>query len=575
MRINIFIVTLNGILDIEVEKALPDNSTPFRFAIHQASGTLELTQQSTTSTRIGSISGRVTVSKNGQISQFQLAQGTGATEGNIARSIFAVWQLPLPAERKELWLSEQGTVFGVAEFSYHLLKSVTPASNAFTEFNTSPFKVTIPLNTEALIFDTLIRNPPSSAASFGQPKIKGNIRALFLRDPFYPVIVQASISQDQKIEGQFDSSATTNIDIALTSPVATVANIPSAAHPTTGTLSKNNDALSPSNDGPILREQQFLKETLGSDRAPELLARLRELENLPRNKDTQKQITNLYLQIKALVMIHPQDIETLATALHDAKPDGLQVELIVGALTASNLPEAQNALVKVLRQRSSDIKLLVNVIPTMCLESASTPDSRNFLESIIASNTDPALRTVAILGLANSLRNGNLQEPQLLEQFIQKAIDAVETTTNIDERMRWLAALGNAGKGIASETLVKWSHNPDTRIRSQSAYSLRFLRTSESENRLSELLKDPASSVRSRTIDAFSDGERHQPPQSLLDYTSREPNDDLRLRMVKALSTWHSNSPDVRRLFDQLEKSDKSSSVREFAKNQRNRSSYQ
>jgi HEAT repeat protein len=137
--------------------------------------------------------------------------------------------------------------------------------------------------------------------------------------------------------------------------------------------------------------------------------------------------------------------------------------------------------------------------------------------------------------------------------------------------VRWLAALGNAGKSLSSETLVKWSHNPDTRIRSQSAYSLRFLRTSESEDRLSELLKDPTSSVRSRTIDAFSDGERHEPPQSLLNYTPKEPNDELRLRMVKALSTWHTNSPEVRRLFDQLEKSDKSTRVREFIKIQRTR----
>ncbi len=287
---------------------------------------------------------------------------------------------------------------------------------------------------------------------------------------------------------------------------------------------------------------------------------------MPKSKENKKQETDLYLKLKALVLLQPNEIRALVESIENAPPSSLALQLVGGALIAAGTPSAQNALVNLMRERINDTAFLEMVVPSIALSHPTTTATREFLNELSAQTENQNLRTMAILALGNAARNTAELDPQAALEFEKRALAALQSAQNQEETLRWLAALGNAGRNSSLAALETFAESPSATIRAQAAYSLRFLNNPNANALKNKLLNDSDESVRNRILDAITDSKLPDTAPMLEKRLPSESSEGLRLRILQALWPWRNQYDTVVPAFQKVAQADSSEKVRAYAR---------
>jgi hypothetical protein len=187
------------------------------------------------------------------------------------------------------------------------------------------------------------------------------------------------------------------------------------------------------------------------------------------------------------------------------------------------------------------------------------------LKDLTEQNERENLRTLAILALGNAAKNNSPESAMSTASFVKDAAEAYTKSTQVNEKILWLAALGNAGHNAAFETLSKAATHSDPELRAQAAYSLRFLTHPEQAALLQTLLADTTDSVRTRAAQALLESGSPQTTNILLQHLAHEESATLRMQILRGLWLSQKEHARVRPTLEQAARDDASPRVRTFA----------
>lgn len=222
---------------------------------------------------------------------------------------------------------------------------------------------------------------------------------------------------------------------------------------------------------------------------------------LPREEVSQ----DLYLKLKAWIILHPGDMGQLLASLRSLDSSDARLRSAIKALGAAAHPEAQALLVGLLGERRDDVPLVKRVVTTLGLVPVPSPEAERAVEQIMQNGQDPGLRRSAQLALG--IMGGNLlREPgqEARGQAIEKkALRLLQEAPTDALKQDVLAMLGNLGPANAS-TLKPYLESENPAVRAHAYFALRRSPDPETPQRLVRAYgAEPALDVRRQILQAL------------------------------------------------------------------------
>jgi hypothetical protein len=315
-------------------------------------------------------------------------------------------------------------------------------------------------------------------------------------------------------------------------------------------------------------EKAIQQRELGSSTLESLLADLaKEEAEAARDPNSASLATPLYLKIKALIYLHPEQCGRLGTLLASADPASMTASILTGALSAVGHPQAQAVLVDALRGGSRSpaaveqgIAALAGVPhPTALAEAALRQ------ESVHAPTQD--LQVMAQLGLGTMARNLSDTEPARANKIVDEIAGKLRVTSNKEEARLGLMALGNAGSARALPALARFSSDRSPMLRASAVAALRWIEDPVVDARLIRgLLSDRDATVRQEAAGALG---FREPTKATIAAQQRAFRTDrvesVRLAILANLGRAQGEFPEIRKLIQTAATGDASANVRKAA----------
>ncbi len=305
------------------------------------------------------------------------------------------------------------------------------------------------------------------------------------------------------------------------------------------------------------------KQELGDDTSETVLANLARAENSAEPQGSQ---TPLYLKIKALVAVHPETSPRFAELLHKAELQSLTMRLVPTALAAIGHPEAQTALVDVLRRRQSDEASVAYLVPILARLKSPSPEAENALRHL-AHSASPAIMAIAELGLGSMAGHLKATAPQRSAGIVSGFVQELKSVGSEERLTHLLLVLGNSGASDALPAIQEQVRNKSVGVRVAAVAALRFIEIDQAEILMLEALaSDADAEVREAVVHAL-------PYRAMNDRTFRalattcqsDKGVGVRLAALNFLWQLREQFPEVTRLTTTAAESDSSDAVRDAA----------
>jgi len=339
-------------------------------------------------------------------------------------------------------------------------------------------------------------------------------------------------------------------ELAALCEASAVRNMVARAVPLSATISKQE------------REAIIQRSELGEETLESLVAQLAKAQAEGKRRDTR-----LYLKFKGLVYLHPETSSSLGKLLYTAHPQSLTTSILVGALSAAGHPQAQEALVNVIRARPNDSPALLTLVKGLGSVESPTMLSENTLRDLAANAPDWDVATTAQLALGTMARNLADTSPERANKIVEWAVSEINSSTSEDRTRLFLLVLGNAGSIQALPTITRFVADPSSAVRSTAVLALRWIESSKTDALLTKALSsDPDPAVRLEATFALS---FREPTPTTFQAQKRAFLGDeavmVRLAALENLWNVHKSFPEVRRIVKQSATNDPSEEVRKAA----------
>jgi len=303
---------------------------------------------------------------------------------------------------------------------------------------------------------------------------------------------------------------------------------------------------------------------LGDATLESLLADLRKAESA---KDPNFNSTSLYLKFKALIYLHPESCETLGKVLSSAGARSLTMSILPKALSINGHPQAQAALVEAIRAHSRDKSVLFQLLPSLATVDEPTPESEKTLMDLAFNSPVPEITSMAQLALGAQARRVARSSPERADKIVERFIQEIQSSSSPDQIRQLLLALGNAGSARALAEILRFATDPSPELRAIALHALRFIDSPEAEVTLvSALTSDKENSVRLAAAEALGFREMTKAMfKAQKEAFLKDPDANVRLRVLQNLWKVHEAFPEVRRLVKQAATNDSSKDVRKAA----------
>ncbi len=303
---------------------------------------------------------------------------------------------------------------------------------------------------------------------------------------------------------------------------------------------------------------------LGRESYSGLLTWLGKSERAKKNDDV-----NLYLKLKALVVVHPEYADSLGLLLLNTPEQSFRFRIVADALAFSGAPGSQKNLRNLALSLSDGSNRQLEIIGYISKIPNPEPTTLQLLESWININADIELyrRSSETYGIC--IRHLNTSNPKIasisINWLLKQAIDEKE----IERLIALVGGLGKSGRIEPLELLSLYSGNEyPTDLRTAALLSIGKIQDPAAFKLLKLNLQDPQLAIRSACIQAFSEREPDQMLLQLLSNTfTSEPNEVLRIKRLYIIWSGLEIMPDlVKKMITSTASNDPSISVRKAAK---------
>jgi len=301
---------------------------------------------------------------------------------------------------------------------------------------------------------------------------------------------------------------------------------------------------------------------LDQDNMESILDTLSSLDNHQISRD---QETGVYLKLKALIYLRPDDARALGRYLSKADPSKRSSELIVTALSTVGSPEAQDALCAAIREKGDDPLALAAFGPLLGRIQHPSEHVLAVLETL-STSANPDTRSIALLALGAAAKN----VAHYAEARSSRIVEALEFRLPVsvgNDKTDLLLALGNTGSDSAMETLLGSKADDSPLVRRTISLALGGFESVESDRAQCEMLrKDPDPRVRATAAQAVAPRNRMKPVKdALMEAAKEDDTEAVRIASLFALTTLIDTDQTVRQLIADVAHKDVSEVVRQQA----------
>lgn len=507
---------------------------------------------------LGEFSARFAMDRAGIVGWFRQSERSSTASANILRTLVFFWSgrvSPVASGRsgqEDVWIDQALSPFGNVTLKSTLAGTFPRAAEAFAAARLEASPLAFPDLRHAVI-QTQIQSDT----------VSGNVSEVVSLEPRLLATLAAQVKVSEN-RGQATATSQTSVDMALlgvrrnTGAVAATADIPGW----------NPNALAPDQGDTTGAEQERARQRLGEKRAEEVLARIEEWEARARDETvTQSDLTDVYLQLKSLITLYPDDLGDLTEALIHAPPDSILMKLGVGALSATGSAASQEALLAVARARNEDTSLVTRLFPMMVLEGNPTLETEDYLSRMARGDSRAEVRNTASLALGILARKVGDDEPQRARGVLEFGQERLRQARSEPDVIHWLSVLGNAGADENPEVLAPYLRAEDEDVRAEAVYGQRFVKTREAERIIQDALqKDADPAVRRRAAQAL---QWRDPTAELAEWQIRhfERTDDEAVKIQLLRNLWGArtvHSP-VEAFVTRVSETERSEQVRKYA----------
>jgi len=266
----------------------------------------------------------------------------------------------------------------------------------------------------------------------------------------------------------------------------------------------------------------------------------------PQVRDASADEPKLFLQVRALLRLHPERSKDVAAALVGiASFQDRSFMILASALAATGTPEAQAALRDAIagtaaRHDNQDVLVAE-------LGNLERPDraTEALVRELAAHGGNDESRNVAELALGNIAQALTASEPDRADALVSEALHKAQIATALDDRIVSLHTLGNTGSPRSFEVLRAAAGDPDARIRQAAAAAMRALDVPDVEPLLLALADhDPEPAVRAEAASSLR--QRSLAPatfEALAQLVRRDPSEAVRQILVGVIAAGAAQFP--------------------------------
>jgi hypothetical protein len=292
-------------------------------------------------------------------------------------------------------------------------------------------------------------------------------------------------------------------------------------------------------------ERQMHEATLGDDTAATLLARLSELSSMGEGV-TEAEKTDLYLKLKALIVLDPESGRTLVGRATDAGAGSLELQLLAGALSAAGTAAAQQALVDVLESAARGSRKRMELVPMLGMSENPSASTLLYLDAMSRDAASPEANA-ALLSLGIASHKARTVEGDIARRIALSMRDRLLAAREPREIRNLLAAGGNAGDGDVLRAAATFLASADPSVRAAAIFALRSVPFEEFKSSYERALSDPDERVRESALRGLE--AQRGSPQSvafLIDAFGRQESTRMRVGVLNLLWRVRRVSPDVK-----------------------------
>jgi HEAT repeat protein len=276
----------------------------------------------------------------------------------------------------------------------------------------------------------------------------------------------------------------------------------------------------------------------------------------------------LYLKFKAYLFLYPEKSSQLAKILEVADPRSKTMQVLATALSAVGHPEAQAALIAVLKFREDDFLAARVLVPALGLTQHPTEESEAALKSLIRRSQNEDIVTTAGLSLGIMASHLGQDAPERQKQIVTEIQNDYENAATSQQKKFLLSVLGNAGSKEALPLIIRAIQSDDLSIQSEAVLALRFISGAEVDSLLLNLLIG-AENNQIRKSAAFALGEHEaskQMSEKMRNTFFRQKSEEVRREIIKSVYQHRSVDLEIPNWLKKVQESDASSEIQQLAK---------
>jgi len=281
---------------------------------------------------------------------------------------------------------------------------------------------------------------------------------------------------------------------------------------------------------------------------------------------------SLYLKLKALIYLYPENLDQLTQAMTTQGVDSLFFAVGASSMVAISSPESQKALVDLSRQFESNMQALQTLLPSLGFVKAPLPLIEEALREF-ENHKDPDIRSNAELAMGVhigqlKLNHNDQDAVRRFKALEQEKLEKLKTAGHESDISQQLSVIGNFGSESSLQAVIHYLSSPSAKVRSNAVAALRFINNEEALNYVTQvLIKDADAEVRFAAADALGYfTARPVKMKSEMEQVRQEKVSKIRIQLLQNLSKdRHLDPVKFVELITQLAQSDQDSEVRYFA----------
>jgi HEAT repeat protein len=295
-------------------------------------------------------------------------------------------------------------------------------------------------------------------------------------------------------------------------------------------------------------------------------ALVKDLRSLPATEKERESALSLALeQLRALFLLEPGQALLVHDTLREGGLEQTAASPLLGALSAASTPESVHALAGIAEDGALSGPVRVDAITALGMASTPTEEGVRALRKL-SRDADPELADTAMLGLGSAALFLDGVNPRDAEALVHELASAYASTSNPEQQVQLLRALGNTRSSGALPILQSALSSGLPEVRAAAVEALRNMPAPRADQLLaSVLLQDPIAEVRQIAVFASS----FRPLLPLLPVLAealRLDGSDLVRREIITLAGQQSHAvPEARALLEWSSQNDPSPGLRNTA----------